>query len=74
VYANWNDKPFVGDWNGDGSDTIGVFRAGQWFVRNSNTTGVADSTFWFGNPTDQPVVGQWDAAGPTRAGVWRSRF
>jgi hypothetical protein len=36
----------AGDWNGDGIDTVGVYRpaTGLLYIRNSNTTGVADAT------------------------------
>jgi hypothetical protein len=63
----------VGDWNGDGKDTIGVFRSGRWFLRNTNTTGVADQTFSYGLPDDVPVVGDWNGDGTTTVGVFRPR-
>ena len=28
--------PVVGDWDGDGVDTLGLFRSGRWFLRSSN--------------------------------------
>jgi hypothetical protein len=39
-------KPLVGDWNGDGVDTIGLYdpAGAGFFLRNSNTGGVADIT------------------------------
>jgi hypothetical protein len=35
----------AGDWDGNGSDTIGVYRpsSGVFYLRNSNTQGVADA-------------------------------
>ncbi|MGH8947630.1 MAG: hypothetical protein ACRDXF_02135, partial [Acidimicrobiia bacterium] len=47
VYGNPGDVPFVGDWNCDGVDTPGLYRRSDGFayLRNSNTTGVADTTF-----------------------------
>jgi hypothetical protein len=63
----------VGDWDGDGKDTIGVFRAGIWFLRNTNTTGMADQTFAYGLATDQPVAGDWDGDGLATIGVFRAR-
>ena len=61
----------VGDWNGDGTDTIGVFRSGVFYLRNTNTTGVGDVTAGFGNPTDRPVVGDWNGDGTDTIGVSR---
>lgn len=36
------DAPLMGDWNGSGTDTAGVFRSNVYYLRNSNTTGAAD--------------------------------
>jgi hypothetical protein len=54
------DLVVAGDWNGDGVDTVGVYRNGVFFLRNSNTSGFADLVFAFGIPGDQPIAGDWD--------------
>jgi hypothetical protein len=43
------DFPVVGDWNGDGTDTVGVVRGAQWLLRNSNTGGSAQVSFTYGS-------------------------
>ena len=55
-------------------ETIGVFRPSQstFYLRNSNTTGVADITTTFGATTDLPVVGDWDGDGIATVGIYRS--
>jgi hypothetical protein len=52
----------VGDWNGDGIDTIGVYvpSTGVWFLKNTNAPGSADLTFVYGPPNVIPVTGNWD--------------
>jgi hypothetical protein len=60
VYSASGDKPLAGDWNSDGIDTIGVFRAGTFYLRNANTPGNAELIVAFGVSTDLPVVGNWD--------------
>jgi hypothetical protein len=40
--------------------TIGVFRRGQFLLRNSNTNGFAEIVFSLGFPTDMPIAGNWD--------------
>jgi hypothetical protein len=65
------DLPVVGDWNGNGIDTPGVFRAGHWFLRNSNSPGHADIAFEYGDPGDIPVVGDWNGNGVDTPGVVR---
>ena len=61
VFGNPGDKPFVGDFNGDGIDSVGLHRESTGFVyfRQSLTTGVADSQFFFGDPGDRFVAGDW---------------
>ena len=53
------DEFVLGDWNGDGIDTVGVFRVPQVLLRNSNTTGTADQSFVFGEAGWVPVAGIW---------------
>ncbi|MFE0593893.1 hypothetical protein [Micromonospora echinospora] len=41
----------TGDWNGDDIDTVGTVAPADvsvWYLRNSNTTGVAHVTFSYG--------------------------
>ncbi|MEY2420438.1 MAG: hypothetical protein QOI95_505 [Acidimicrobiaceae bacterium] len=65
------DAPVMGDWNGDGIDSPGVFRNGTWYLRNSNTNGPPDLAFGFGLPGDTPVVGDWNGDGVDTIGVFR---
>jgi hypothetical protein len=61
IFGNPGDKPFTGDFNGDGVDTIGLHRESTGFVyfRQSHTQGIADSEFFFGDPGDRFVTGDW---------------
>lgn len=72
-YGNPGDLPFMGDWDGDGEDTPGLYRQSDGFVylRNSNTQGVADITFFFGNPGDVPIVGDFDGDGFDTVSIYR---
>ncbi len=73
LFGNPGDKPFVGDFNGDGVDTVGLHResTGLVYFRNSNKTGVADSQFIYGDPGDMLVAGDWDGNGTDTIGVYR---
>ena len=75
------DIPVVGDWDGDGTQTVGVVRpsaardSNHLLLRNSNGS-VLD--FWYGRHGDRLVVGDWDANGTwtpaaVRNGVWSIR-
>jgi hypothetical protein len=73
LFGNTGDKPFVGDFDGDGTDTIGLHRASTGFVyfRNTNTSGNAHDQFFFGDPQDRFVAGDWIATGEDYPGVYR---
>ena len=70
-YGLGGDYPIVGDWDGNGTATIGIYRNGSFYLRNSNTIGFADIVFPFGMPGDQPIAGDWDADGVDTIGVYR---
>jgi Tol biopolymer transport system component len=83
-FGQAGDLPVVGDWNGDGIDTVGVFRpsTGQWRLTNSantnNSSPPADLLFNFGSAGDAPVAGDWDgdgrdSIGTFNAGSWALR-
>jgi hypothetical protein len=67
VFGNPGDKPFVGDFDGNGEDTVGLHRESSGFVyfRNSHTQGNADNQFFFGDPGDRLVAGDWGIIGGT---------
>jgi NOL1/NOP2/fmu family ribosome biogenesis protein len=71
-YGLPGDYPIVGDWDGDGDATIGIFRNGTFYLRNNNTIGYADVVFAFGVRGDQPVAGDWDGDGIDTIGVYRN--
>lgn len=54
-------------------DTIGVYKDGLFYLRNSNSSGTADITVPFGgDASDLPVVGDWDGDSVDTIGVYRS--
>jgi hypothetical protein len=79
----YRDIPIVGDWDGNGTTTIGVYRPGywnggpvpaQWLLRNTNTPGPPDMTIIQDLSTPYefvPVVGDWDGNGTTTVGLYR---
>ena len=76
---NWT--PIAGDWDGNGSTTIGFFApaSSTFMLRNTLTTGIADLAFGYGAAGAgwQPIIGCWYAgpeqssvpAGPSGAGM-----
>ncbi len=70
-YGLGGDYPVVGDWDGNGTVTIGVYRDGHFYLKQANTLGFADVVFPFGTPGDQPIAGDWDGDGVDTVGVYR---
>ena len=69
------DLPVAGDWDGDGMDSVGVFRASDktWYLSNILGTGVTDYQFAFGfaQTGDLPVAGDVDGDGMDDVGLYR---
>ncbi|HUY36422.1 MAG TPA: SdrD B-like domain-containing protein [Pirellulales bacterium] len=64
--------PVTGDFNGDGTSEIGVFKDGEWFL-DLNGNGVwDDGDLWakLGSAGDRPVTGDWDGDGKTDIGIY----
>lgn len=69
AYGSRGDIPIVGDWNNGPKDGIGVFRDGQWSLRNTASPGAAQTSFAYGTKGYLPVVGRWQP-GVTGIGVF----
>ena len=71
-YGNASCSPVVGDWDGNGTTTIGVAcdsgSGMTWGLRNANSSGGANISFGFGNSTCTPITGDWDGNGTTTVG------
>ena len=71
------DVPVTGDWNNDGSDEVGFYRGGAWYLDwngDDQFTG-ADRLYFFGGvPGDTPVVGDWNGDGADEIGIFRNGY
>ncbi len=73
-FGNPGDKPFVGDFDGDGVDEIGLHResTGLVYFRYTHTQGVADESFVYGNPGDVMLAALWNPPhGSETVGLFR---
>ena len=64
----------VGDWNGDGTDEVGVHRGDMWYLDYDGNYGwnvPGDQYHRFGITGDEPVVGDWNGDGTDEVGVHR---
>jgi hypothetical protein len=61
----------VGSWNGGPYTTIGVFRAGLFYLKVQNLPGPADLAFAYGAKGDVPVMGDWNGDRVSTPGLVR---
>jgi hypothetical protein len=71
AFGNPDDTVLIGDWDGDGIDTIAVRRGNTYYITNSLTGGVATTVFSYGNPGDTVLIGDWDGDGKDTIAVRR---
>ncbi|MGO1510333.1 MAG: glycoside hydrolase family 3 N-terminal domain-containing protein, partial [Actinomycetales bacterium] len=62
-YGRVGDEVLVGDWDGDGTDTLAVRRDNAYFLTNSLYGGDADVELTYGQAGDDVLVGDWDGDG-----------
>ena len=53
------------------TSTIGMYRNGVYYLRNTNTAGNADLAFTYGSTGDIPVTGDWNGDGIDTIGMYR---
>ena len=71
AYGRPGDELYVGDWNGDGTDTPAVRRGNQYHVKNSLDGGRADVVVPYGRALDEVLAGDWDGDGVDTLAVRR---
>ncbi|MBI4917288.1 MAG: hypothetical protein HY825_15730 [Acidobacteria bacterium] len=70
-YGDPSDLAVKGDWDGDGMDTVGIYRDGTFYLKNTNEPGNADLVVGFGVAGDLPIAGDWDGDGIDTIGIYR---
>lgn len=67
-----NIRPIAGDWDGNGTGTIGIYdtSTGTFFLKNSNAGGAADLVFGFGPAAATPLAGDFDGNGTDTIGIY----
>lgn len=75
-FGQEGDIPIVGDWDGDGIQSIGVFRRGEWLL-DWNSNGVYDGPSvdrqgYFGPADGAPLIGDWNADGRDEVGIFKA--
>ncbi len=67
-------QPLAGDWDGDGTDTVGLWSSstGTWYLHDSHTSAMPQTGFQYG-PTGGdwvPIVGDWNGDCVDTIGVY----
>ncbi len=70
-YGRAGDEVYIGDWDGDGTDTLAVRRGNAFYIRNSLSGGEADVVLYYGRAGDEVLVGDWDGDGKDTLAVRR---
>lgn len=71
LYGRDSDRSYVGDWDGDGADTLAVRRGHHLYFSNSLRDGAADTVTAYGRDADLVLVGDWNGDGIDTAAVRR---
>lgn len=72
-YGKPNMEHYIGDWDGDGIDTVAMRDGATFYVSNSNQTRGYDKKFVYGRPGDEILVGDWNNDGIDTFAVRRGR-
>ncbi|WP_152187929.1 alpha/beta hydrolase [Georgenia satyanarayanai] len=70
-YGRATDEVLIGDWDGDGNDTITLRRGREFHVSDAQRGGDAARTFSYGRAGDVVLVGDWDGDGVDTLAVRR---
>ncbi|MGC5628578.1 alkaline phosphatase [Georgenia sp. Z1344] len=70
-YGRYSDDVLIGDWDGDGTDSIAVRRGNIYLVSNAPRGGSADRVLSYGRESDVVLVGDWDGDGADTLAVRR---
>ncbi len=72
-YGNPAGRVYVGDWDGDGTDTL-AYRIGKTFyIRDDNSAGKPTRVINYGRAGDRVYVGDWDGDGVDTFAVRRGK-
>lgn len=71
-FGMFDGIPLAGDFDGDGTDEVAVFKNGYWMIdiNNNGRWDETDLLAKLGDEDDRPVVGDWDGDGKDDIGIY----
>ncbi|MFT0846974.1 hypothetical protein VR010_04375 [Actinomycetaceae bacterium L2_0104] len=70
-FGRVSDEYIAGDWDGNGSDSLGIRNGAMFYLRNALGDGAADKSFAYGRAGDELYLGDWDGNGTDTFAVRR---
>lgn len=72
TFGQNGDTPIAGDWDGNGSDSVGLFRGGKstFFLSNGFQGSIDITPFIFGGVGSKPLAGDWNGDGIATIGAF----
>ena len=74
AFGNARSEVYVGDWDGDGRDTLAIREGNTFYVYDRHATGEPDRVIRYGRPGDEILVGDWDGDGTDTFAVRRGKL
>ena len=72
LYGSTGDRPFAGDFDGDGRDSVGFIATNGVIIhKNQLAPGPNDFGAYYGHTTHRLVAGDWDGDGDDTLGAYR---
>ena len=71
-YGVSTDTPLIGDWDGNGVDTVGIYRNGAFYSGTAILPVMQTWPLVMAYQRDTPVVGDWDGNGVDTVGIYRN--
>ncbi|WP_413451009.1 SpoIID/LytB domain-containing protein [Georgenia phoenicis] len=73
AFGRPGDVAISGDWDGNGTDTVGIRRGNTYHLTNAHQSRTA-RTIAYGKPADEVLIGDWDGDGVDTLAVRRGRM
>ncbi|HLV05790.1 N-acetylmuramoyl-L-alanine amidase [uncultured Georgenia sp.] len=73
AFGNARYEVYVGDWDGDGVDTLALRDGNTFYVYDRHATGAPDHVIRYGRAGDEILVGDWDGDGVDTFAVRRGK-